>query len=333
MSFSKYVTTICLLLWSAAVFSQGRGLQRIVDLKGRWKFHIGDDMNWARPGFDDSSWETIYAPSEWEQEGYHGYDGYAWYRKQIDGADISRVANIYLNLGYIDDVDQVYVNGHLVGFFGSFPPRFNTAYNAKRLYYVPTEFLNPNGPNVIAVRIFDTIHGGGIVSGDIGLYGSWSSLDEGMMLEGVWKFAEGYHPSWKLANFNDDSWGVIMVPGFLHTKGKKDWKSIFWYRKHFKMDSRLKGKSLVLLVGKIDDFDKVYFNGQLIGATNDGRPLGSSGSWMEYRDYPIPPELINWQGDNVISVEVTDIGINAGIYEGPVGIFPAEVLAKYLYTR
>ena len=30
-----------------------------VELTGPWKFHIGDDMAWAQPGFDDSAWETM----------------------------------------------------------------------------------------------------------------------------------------------------------------------------------------------------------------------------------------------------------------------------------
>ncbi len=330
MNSSKYISTICFLLFSASVFSQERNMQKIVDLRGQWQFRIGDNMDWAKPDINESNWENIFVPSEWESEGYHGYDGYAWYRKKFDGEKIERFGNIYLNLGYIDDVDQVFVNGHLIGFIGSFPPRFNTAYNAKRWYYIPSEYLNNEGENVISVRIFDTIHSGGIVSGDIGLFASWSPMDQGMMLEGIWKFAEGYDKAWKEKDFNDSKWGVIMVPGFLHTKGKKDWESTFYYRKHFRFDPRLKNKSLALLLGKIDDFDKVYLNGRLIGSTNDGRPLGASASYAQYRDYSIPAELINWEGDNVISVEVIDIGINAGIYKGPVGIFPADVIGKFL---
>lgn len=312
------------------MFSQPRGFHEIIDLKGIWKFRIGDDTRWAEATTDDSGWETIYVPSEWESEGYNGYDGYAWYRRSFDGRELGEATNVYINLGFIDDVDQVYVNGNLVGYSGSFPPRFNTAYNSERWYRVPEEYLKRYSKNVIAVRIYDTVHSGGIISGDIGIFASSSSLNETLMLEGIWKFAEGYHPDWKNPDYDDDKWGVIMVPGFLHTKGKKEWKSIFWYRKTFQMDARLKGKYLVLLAGKIDDFDKVYFNGNLIGATNDGRRLGDSYSWTEYRVYPIPGELINWEGPNVIAVEVTDMGINAGMYEGPVGIFPADVIGRYL---
>ena len=30
-----------------------------VPLDGLWKFHIGDNMAWAQPGFDDSAWGTM----------------------------------------------------------------------------------------------------------------------------------------------------------------------------------------------------------------------------------------------------------------------------------
>ncbi len=286
-------------------------------------------MEWISPDLKDQSWEEISVPSEWEAQGYHGYDGYAWYRKTFDGTKTARFNNLYLNLGYIDDVDQVYINGHLVGFSGTFPPRFSTAYNGRRWYFVPKEILNPYGPNLIAVRVFDTIHGGGIVSGDVGLFASWSVWDDGLLLEGVWNFAEGYHTEWKKPDYKDDDWGVIMVPGFWRSLGKKSWQSIAWYRKEFRLPARLENKELILLMGRIDDFDKVYLNGNLIGATNDNRPFGSSQSYQELRIYPIATEFLNKTGKNVLSVEVTDMGGNAGIYEGPIGIFPAEVVRQY----
>ena len=30
-----------------------------VALTGPWKFHTGDNMAWAQPGFDDSAWGTM----------------------------------------------------------------------------------------------------------------------------------------------------------------------------------------------------------------------------------------------------------------------------------
>ena len=36
--------------------------ERIVNLRGVWKFNIGDNMKWADPNYDDSDWEDIYVP-------------------------------------------------------------------------------------------------------------------------------------------------------------------------------------------------------------------------------------------------------------------------------
>jgi len=85
-----------------------------------------------------------------------------------------------------------------------------------------------------------------------------------------------------------------------------------------------------LLLGKIDDFDQTYFNGKLIGSTNDRKPFGASMSFSRIRVYNLPPELIRVGQTNTIAVRVLDIGNIGGIYEGPVGILPKSQLSKYL---
>ncbi|MFM7486923.1 MAG: hypothetical protein ACKO13_08375, partial [Cytophagales bacterium] len=99
-----------------------------IDLEGNWKFHIGDKSAWSDPLFDDDSWETIQVPSPWEDEGFNGYDGFAWYRKKFDGSKLSKENTYYLNMGYIDDCDEVFINGQLIGVSGTMPPKFKTAY-------------------------------------------------------------------------------------------------------------------------------------------------------------------------------------------------------------
>jgi sialate O-acetylesterase len=76
--------------------------------------------------------------------------------------------------------------------------------------------------------------------------------------------------------------------------------------------------------GKIDDIDKVYLNGELVGTYKDmyNTPLGSKylGNWQMRRAYKIPENLLNKNGLNTIAVAVFDEGGIGGIYEGPVGI-------------
>jgi hypothetical protein len=34
-------------------------------IDGLWQFHLGDDLRWAQPGFDDSGWERLPADKPW----------------------------------------------------------------------------------------------------------------------------------------------------------------------------------------------------------------------------------------------------------------------------
>jgi len=134
---------ITLFVFEQNVF--GQDWERIENLKGYWKFSIGDDLNWSKTSYDDDNWEEIKVPSSWENEGFHGYNGYAWYRKHFDFYGETPSGVVYLFLGAVDDVDQAYVNGNLVGSTGSFPPDYKTAYYAYRKYPVPIQYLNKGG--------------------------------------------------------------------------------------------------------------------------------------------------------------------------------------------
>jgi sialate O-acetylesterase len=81
-----------------------------------------------------------------------------------------------LLLGKIDDIDQTFVNGTLVGSIGDWnfdimPQSYNdnNEWETVRGYYVPDGLLIPGEPNTIAVRVFDGFMDGGIYDGPIGL--------------------------------------------------------------------------------------------------------------------------------------------------------------------
>lgn len=111
--------------------------QSVIPLYGPWKFHVGDNPQWASPGFDDSSWETVnlisnsgtfdpitgwqgYVPG-WTAKGHPGYWGYAWYRIRVK-VDARPGERLALDVaGNVDDIFQAYVNGVLLGSFGKFP--------------------------------------------------------------------------------------------------------------------------------------------------------------------------------------------------------------------
>ncbi len=302
----------------------------LISLEGRWKFNIGDHMKWSEPDYDDSHWETIPVPAAWENEGFHGYDGFAWYRKMFNGSYLPEDKPLFLFLGYIDDADEVYINGNLVGISGSFPPKFSTAHRAFRKYMIPAHFINFQGNNLISVRVYDKYGEGGILSGDVGIYTSEDMPAMTISLEGPWSFSTGDNPQWKNRYYNDESWEKITVPSPWENQGFRRYDGYGWYRRTIRFTEKQLKEPLVLVLGKIDDFDQTYFNGKLIGSTNDGKRYGRSWSFSKLRVYPIPEQLIKVGQTNTIAIRVLDMGNVGGIYEGPVGILPKSQVQRYL---
>ena len=302
--------------------SYGEELVKIKDLSGYWKFSIGDDLAKKEPNFPDQNWDQVTARDSWENQGYNGYDGFAWYRTSFPTSIIPKDKKVYLQLGFIDDADEVYLNGKLIGYSGKFPPHPKTAYRAFRKYVVPTNYLKPNGENVIAVRVYDMVYSGGFTGGDVGLYYDKNARKLALDLEGLWKFKRGNNNAWKFPDYNDINWEPMLAPMFWDFQGLKNYNGTGFYRKTVFISKELGSNKLYLYLGKIDDFDEVYFNGVLIGSTNDREPFGRSNSYLQLRKYFIPPQLIKEDDYNTIAIKVIDIGFNGGIYEGPLGIDP-----------
>jgi len=314
------------------VYSCDYDEQKIKNIKGRWLFSVGDNTDWADPGFDDVEWDRIYVPSYWEEQGYRGYNGYAWYRKHIRISRKFENTNMYLFLGKIDDVDEVYFNGTLIGNTGSFPPNLEAAYTIQRKYYIPKKIVNLTGDNVIAVRVYDVKDLGGIRNGKFGIY-KFEAMPVDLDLSGIWKFHINDSLSWNGNDFNDNDWDDIHVPGFWEDQGYNEYDGFAWYRRNFDLSPTLMDKKLVILVGKIDDIDQVYLNGKLIGQSGefnlaDGK-IKSPTYWNEFRGYFLPREIKLKETANTIAVRVYDSNGSGGIYEGPVGIITQENYSVY----
>lgn len=305
-----------IIILMAVLFTPHFMWGQTINLKGYWRFHIGDEKSWSGVSFDDKNWEKIMVPSAWEDQGFSGYNGFAWYRTHFDGQKLNQEESYVLRLGYIDDCDEVFLNGKLIGFSGTMPPKFKTAFNKERVYHIPPDALNLKGSNTLAIRVFDVVLAGGIVDGDPGIY---RSADEGLLvdLQGLWSFSTCGKET-PVTKINE--WEVINVPAPWEEHEMRHYDGEAWYKKSFRVPASLKDENLVLLVGRIDDFDRTYLNGKLIGQTRDGMPYGKSRSFQELRVYEIPKGLLRKNDLNIIEIWVEDMGNVGGIYEGPVGI-------------
>ncbi len=310
-------------------------LTRILDLKGKWKFSIGDNKEWINENFNDADWESIYVPSAWEDQGFYGYDGFAWYRKRFFISSEQENNELYLYLGYVDDVDEVYVNGNLVGSTGSFPPNYSTAYNTFRKYYLPKEYLHFDKTNVISVRVYDAQLSGGIVNGDIGIYAETNSIPFEYNFQGSWKFKTGDNIGYKDPLYDDNTWRSIMVPKYWEDQGYNDYDGYAWYRKKFFVAGNYNNEKIVVILGKIDDFDEAYLNGTYIGPLKKINEYSDDDNnrYTELRVYYIDGKLLIPDKTNVIAVRVFDKGGLGGIYEGPVGIIKLKEFLKYWRSK
>jgi sialate O-acetylesterase len=306
----------------------------VVKLNGYWKFNIGDNIEWSEKDFDDSDWDKLYAPGTWEEQGYKEYDGYAWYRLKVEIRDLQCSDQLFLYLDRIDDVNEVYFNGVLIGRTGFFPPNYKTAYNRSVTYAIPAYLLTSKGENTIAVRIFDGEQDGGFVGNNLYLGYDRDNRMLSQDLAGTWKIGFNYTQACLLPSFDDSGWDNIIVPGDWESQGFSDYDGQACYRKAFKPDRKLADKKLYLVIGKIDDRDHVFLNGKLIGTTSDMYKTRLYNShiddWQIRRVYEIPEKYLNYDGENTIVIIVDDYYDRGGIYEGPVGLMTRDAYQYYL---
>lgn len=330
---------LAVILFAVAPMAE---LDRQVDLRGMWRMQIGDSAAYAEPDFDDSDWKPVRVPGEWENQGFPGYDGFAWYRRTFRTPRRLSSTCLVLLLGRIDDVDSVFVNGRCIGGSGSPPPEYRTAYDYRRAYPLPATILRPRRENTIAVKIYDKWYRGGIYEGKVGIFTRSDWINLVVDLSGAWRFKPGDNPRWSSPRMADSTWTEITVPSHWESQGFAEHDRYAWYRRAVRIDTRLAEHELVLLLGQIDDIDQVFVNGVAVDGTGTW-PVSSDApqhdkdypreSYHLQRAYPLPHEAVRYGKINHIAVRVYDYFGNGGIWRGPVGIATGEEYAHYRRCR
>jgi hypothetical protein len=138
-------------------------------------------------------------------------------------------------------------------------------------------------------------------------------------LAGEWLFHRDDDMTWKQPGYDDSGWPVVELPNtWEETSDYTKNNAYGWYRKTFTIPEEWAGHALTIPLGKIDDVDESFLNGEKIGQTGQFPPNYDS-AFSQVRRYTVPPEQIDFGSENLIAIRVYD-GANAGgLYAGPLG--------------
>ena len=100
-------------------------------------------------------------------------------------------------------------------------------------------------------------------------------------------------------NFDDSNWKEMNLPIHWEETEVGNFDGVIWFRKKIELPESWKGKDLVLELGPIDDIDRTYINGTLVGAHE------KDGFWRTERIYSVPKELLV-SNEILIAVRVLD---------------------------
>ncbi len=142
-----------------------------------------------------------------------------------------------------------------------------------------------------------------------------------ILLPERWHFRTGDDSSYASPGAGEAGWGMLDVPDWWEREGYDGYDGIAWYRVHFQVPERYVGKSMVLLLGRVDDADETYINGKRIGGMGEFPPHPVTAYSLQRR-YPIPQGLL--KRENVLAVRVNDMMGPGGIVAGPIGISSPE---------
>lgn len=307
-----------------------------------WLFHPGDNVSWAEPAVDDSSWISAVVPRDWHSPPLAHNFTTGWYRKHLHNVSVAamRVAApslLRLALGVVCGADQTYLNGKLLGSTG-WPPATATAatvradvaaYTAKpaqvqckayaipRVYKIPTGLLRADGTDVLAVRVFSPLsEPGGLC--DFSFYGpdgeqvNISDGRSGPFGSGLAFNSVAYYTS-DTADEAALGWTENDTP---RSQGYTA-QGQGWYRKSFVM-----GETNLTS----DHVTKVLFDG-VYGVTDcwiNGHHLGQHVYGYTAFSYDLTAHL--QLGVNVLAVRVSNLGATSRWYSGS-GIFRQVSLA------
>jgi sialate O-acetylesterase len=127
----------------------------------------------------------------------------------------------------------------------------------------------------------------------------------------------GTREAWYASSYDYTDWPTMELPAVWDQWALQSYDGSVWFKRNFELPAAWAGENLMLYLGAIEDEDKVWVNGELIGET--------TGSGV-FRRYQIPANLL--QSNNQITIRVADMGGPGGFHGSAGDFYLSPVLAQ-----
>ncbi|HPU55947.1 MAG TPA: glycoside hydrolase family 2 TIM barrel-domain containing protein [Verrucomicrobiota bacterium] len=123
---------------------------------------------------------------------------------------------------------------------------------------------------------------------------------------GEWRFHPGDDLNWKSPDFDDRDWERVKLPdNWERHSGHTNDNVYGWFRRNLQIPPECRGRDFDLLLGRIDDVDEVWLNGERVGGTGCFPPDYRT-AYNDERRYRIRQGLVRGDGSDVLAVRVFD---------------------------
>lgn len=129
--------------------------------------------------------------------------------------------------------------------------------------------------------------------------------------EGQWRFSKGDDPAWRDPALDDSGWQEVKLPAAWEDHSHYTEDNVYgWFRRRIDIPPAMRGQDLRLAIGRIDDVDETFVNGERVGGMGAFPPAYQSAA-DKTRIYDVPARLLKGDGSDVVAIRVFD-GLGAG---------------------
>jgi two-component system, NtrC family, sensor kinase len=184
------------------VASDSLFVNNVINLGARegWRFHPGDDMQWADPGFDDSDWMLLKPSGLFDPIPDSLWQGYGWFRYRFaaDSTIYNKIRYLYF---FTWGAADVFLDGQPVKSYGQFSTDpGGEIRNMPYGKFFPTVVLTPNDSHVLAVRF--SYHQGPLYKKFLGKHSLYFGFGTGLANDA---------PNQQIQNYRDSAFRVAYI--------------------------------------------------------------------------------------------------------------------------